>query len=152
MTGQTRILSVLAALALAFSLTACSPSFRNHGYMPPAQDLEMITVGVDTRETVLTTIGAPGTSGLLTTSNWFYVRSKFRHYTYNAPEEIDREVVAISFDADGVVENIERFGLEDGRVVALERRVTEQNVKGVTFLRQLFKSFGRIDTSQLIGG
>ena len=33
---------------------------------------------------------------------------------------IDREVVAISFNPGGVVTNIERFGLEDGRVWTLE--------------------------------
>ena len=42
-----------------------------------------------------------------------------------------REIVAITFDDSGVVRNIERFGLEDGNVVALSRRVTDSNVQGV---------------------
>lgn len=135
---------------LLLTLSACSSTFRNHGYVPDQQDLDDLMIGVDTKETVAGVIGRPGTSGLLTESGWYYVRSRFEHRTYHAPQEIDREVVAISFDKDGLVENIERFGLEDGQVVVLQRRVTDSNIKGVSFLRQLFGSLGRIDVSQLL--
>ena len=71
---------------------------------------------------------------------------------YNAPQEIDREVMAITFNDKGVVENIERFGLQDGRIVVLERRVTDSNIQGVGFLKQLFGSFGRIDVAEQFRG
>jgi hypothetical protein len=48
------------------------------------------------------------------------------------------------------VSNVERFGLEDGQVVALSRRVTETNIKGVSFIRQLMGNFGRLTTDQLV--
>lgn len=133
------------ALALVTVIAACSATFRNHGYMPAAEDVDLLVVGKDTRESVTTAIGKPGTAGLLDVSGFYYVRSRFEHYLYNEPKEIDREVLAISFNDKGVVENIERFGLEDGQVVVLERRVTDSNIKGVGFLRQLFGSFGRIN-------
>ncbi len=138
----------MAVTLLVAGLASCSSIYRNHGFMPADDQLELILVGVDTRETVTTSIGAPGTSGLLTGSAFYYVQSRFRHFAYNAPEEIEREVLAISFDADGVVENIERFGLEEGRVVVLSRRVTETNIQGVGFLQQLFGALGNIDASQ----
>jgi hypothetical protein len=43
---------------------------------------------------------------------------------------------------------VERYGLEDGQVVLLSRRVTTDNTAGVGFLRQLFGNLGRIDPSQ----
>jgi len=143
---------MLLALALMMSVTACSATFRNHGYMPPKEDVDLLVVGKDTRETVTESVGKPGTAGLLVDSGYYFVRSRFRHFAYYEPEEIDREVLAISFDTRGVVENIERFGLENGRVVALERRVTSSNIKGVSFLRQLFGSLGRIDVAEALGG
>ena len=82
---------------------------------------------------------------MLSDSGWYYVESKFRQYGPRENKEIDRTVVAISFDSDGVVENIERFGLEDGRVVVLERRVTDSNTQGVSFLRQLFSNLGNFN-------
>lgn len=150
MQGFRQIVRITAVTLLVLTVAACSATFRNHGYMPPDDDVELIMVGVDTRETITSAIGAPGTSGLLTESAWYYVQSRFKHFTYNAPEEIDRQVLAISFDANGVVTNIEQFGLEDGRVIALSRRVTETNIKGIGFLQQLFSSFGRFDASTLL--
>lgn len=150
MSGFKWIVRSMALILLALSLTACSATHRNHGFMPADDQLDLIIVGVDTRDTVTTIIGAPGTSGLLTSDAWYYVQSRFRHFTYNAPEEIDRQVLAISFDDSGVVENIEQFGLENGQVVVLSRRVTDSNIKGVGFLRQLFGAFGNFDLSQVL--
>lgn len=133
--------TLVAALALV-ALAACSPVYRYHGFIPTDEDLAEIAVGLDTRATVATIIGKPGTSGLLAESGWYYVSSEFKHQTYQAPEETKREVVAISFDKDGVVENIERFGLERGQVVVLSRRVTDSNIKGVSILSQLFGGLG----------
>ncbi|MCK0170668.1 outer membrane protein assembly factor BamE [Aliiroseovarius sp. S1123] len=147
-----RVGQAVAAITLAIALTACSATYRNHGYMPVKEDVDLLVVGKDTRETVTEAIGKPGTQGLLSDSGYYFVRSRFEHYLYNAPKEIDREVLAISFDGKGRVENIERFGLEDGRVVVLERRVTASNIKGVSFLRQLFGSFGRINVAEQFGG
>jgi outer membrane protein assembly factor BamE (lipoprotein component of BamABCDE complex) len=81
---------------------------------------------------------------------WFYVQSKWKQVGALAPMEVDRQVVAISFDEAGTVSNVERFGLEQGNVVALSRRVTEPNVKSAGFLRQLFGNIGRISTDQLL--
>ena len=45
-----------------------------------------------------------------------------------------------------MVPNIERFGLEDGQVVTLSRRVTDANTKGVGYIRQLLGNIGAIPT------
>lgn len=133
---------VIAAL---LALTACAAQFRYHGYVPSDEQLDAVVVGRDTRTTVETILGPPGATGILAETGWYYVRSTYRNFAYQEPEEIDREVVAVSYDGDGVVTNVERFGLEDGQVVALSRRVTESNTQGVGFLRQLFGNLGRFD-------
>ncbi|PIE09040.1 MAG: cell envelope protein SmpA [Rhodobacterales bacterium] len=147
--GNTMIRG-LAGMALVVSLTACAATYRNHGYVPTDDELSFVAVGVDTRDTVATAIGVPGTMGLLTEGGWYYVQSRFKHFGPRKPEEVEREVLAISFDKDGVVENIERFGLEDGRVVVLSRRVTDSGIKGVSFLRQLMGNFGRLNAEDLL--
>ena len=52
--------------------------------------------------------------------------------------------MAISFDSRGRVANIERFGLERGQVIPLERRITDNGESDRTFLRQLLGNLGRI--------
>ncbi len=150
MSIQRSIVKGLAGLAVVAALTACSATYRNHGYVPTEEELSFVAVGVDTRDTVASAIGKPGTSGLLTEGGWYYVQSRFKHTGPRKPEEVEREVLAVSFDEDGVVENIERFGLEDGRVVVLSRRVTDSNIKGVSFIRQLLGSIGRLNAEDLL--
>jgi outer membrane protein assembly factor BamE (lipoprotein component of BamABCDE complex) len=107
-------------------------------------------VGRDTRETVGQKIGRPSTSGLLNDVGWFYVQSRYRHFGPRAPQEIDRQVLAVTFSEAGTVENIARYGLEDGRVVEISRRVTETNVKGLSVIQQILGTFGRIDAGGLL--
>ena len=148
-TGKLRL--TLCALAV-LTLAACGATFRNHGYFPNDEDLAEIIVGVDTRDTVASSIGRPGVSGILDESGWYYIRSRYRSFAFYAPEEIDRQVLAISFDQRGVVANIEQFGLERGRVVRLSRRVTTENTQGVGLLRQAFGNLGRIDPGDFFDG
>ncbi len=144
----TKSLVFVACLA---AIGACTPIFKNHGYVPPAEDLAEIKVGVDTRDTVEEAIGAPGASGVARESGFYYVRSRVRHYGPKRPEVVSRELVAISFDQRGVVSNIERFGLEDGLVIPLERRVTDSNVQDKGFLRQLLGNIGNFNPANIPG-
>lgn len=144
-----RLAPWLAGGILSLSLMACAPIYRNHGYIPEQVELDAIKIGAS-REEVAAAIGRPSASGLLNDVGWFYVQSRWEHIGGRSPKEIDRQVVAISFSEAGNVTNIERFGLERGRVVALSRRVTESNIKGIGFLRQLFGSIGRLRADQLV--
>ena len=94
--------------------------------------------------------GRPTASGVLADGGWYYVASKFRAYGIRERQEVDREVVAISFAGDGTVSNVERFGLENGKVIAISRRVTDSNIQGVSFLRQLFGSVGNFAADTLV--
>ncbi|MEM9249402.1 MAG: outer membrane protein assembly factor BamE [Pseudomonadota bacterium] len=146
------LIRIVIAGGIVGALTACAPQVRNHGYVPTSEELSEIVVGVDTRASVEETVGTPSAAGVLDDAGYFYVRQQVRQYGWREPEVISREIVAISFDTAGVVSNVERFGLEDGNVVALSRRTTETNVQSVGFLRQLLGNVGAINTGGLTGG
>lgn len=139
----------LFGLVLA-SVSACAAIYRNHGYTPTDVELAEVKVGVDTRDTVTESIGVPSATGVLDDSGFYYVSSRFRHYGAKEPEIVSRELVAISFDQGGVVRNIERFGLQDGQVIPLSRRVTSSSVADKTFLRQLLGNLGRFNPNQAL--
>ena len=140
-----------AVLLLAAGLAACSPIYRNHGYVPAEDELALLEVGVDTRETVGQKIGRPSTSGLLNDEGWFYVQSRYELVGPREPREVERQVLAITFNEAGVVENIGRYGLEDGKVVQISRRVTETNIKGIGLIEQLLGNFGQIRAEDIAG-
>lgn len=139
-------ISALAAIAV---LGGCAPTVRVHGYVPSAADVAQVRPGVDTYETVEKALGRPSSSGLLEDRAWYYVQSTVESYTYNAPRVIDREVLAVNFNGSGVVTGMERYGLEDGRVINLTSRVTETGGRQLGVLEQLFGNVLNIDAEQL---
>lgn len=138
------------ALGLLAIVAACTPIIRDHGFAPTEAELATLGIGTDTRETVNQKVGRPSAEGLLEDSGWFYVQSRWEQIGPRAPVEVDRQVVVVSFNEAGTVSNVERFGLEDGQVVALSRRVTESNIASVSVVSQVLGSFGRLRADQLV--
>jgi outer membrane protein assembly factor BamE (lipoprotein component of BamABCDE complex) len=147
--SSTFVKSAIAGV-LMLSLGACSATYRNHGYVPTDEELSEIAVGVDTKASVEDAVGAPSAAALVREDGFYYVRSRVRNFAFLAPREIERTLVAISFDSNDVVTNIERFGLEDGNVVPLTRRVTSSGVRDTTFVRQLLGNIGRFSASNAV--
>jgi outer membrane protein assembly factor BamE (lipoprotein component of BamABCDE complex) len=140
----------ITAIFCVLLMAGCSSVYRNHGYVPKDEDLSEVIVGVDTRDTVAETVGPPAASGVLDSSGYYYVQSRVRHFAYRRPEVVSREVLAISFDNRGVVRNIERYGLEDGQVVPLARRVTETAETDSGFLRQLLSNLSNFSAGNFL--
>jgi outer membrane protein assembly factor BamE (lipoprotein component of BamABCDE complex) len=136
-TLRLSIVSLLLGL-----LMACSPQVRSHGYIPDEDSLSTIVVGKDNRESIYEILGSPTSAALMQDDGWYYIASRIKHETYHAPEEIERQIVAISFDQRGIVSNVEQLSLADGRVVALNRRTTDNPIKGPGFFQQLIGSLG----------
>ena len=138
-----------AAVGLFLATAACAPVYNNHGYVPTDQELAQIQIGTE-RDKVQEVLGRPSAEGMLNADAWYYVQGRWKLTGINAPREIDREVVAISFDPGGRVTNIERFGVENGRVVVLSRRVTTTNIQGSSAVKQIFGNIGRLDAADLL--
>lgn len=131
-------------------VAACATIYRNHGYVPAEDELAQVEIGKDTRDTVGQKIGRPSAQGLLNDVGWFYVQSRFAHQGPKEPVEVERQVVAVTFSEAGTVENIARYGLQDGRAIEISRRVTETSIRGVSFIRQLMGNVGRLSADELL--
>ena len=150
MTGFARVFSGSCAAVLAWMIVACSSTYDFHGYTPSQYELRSVIVGESTPEEVLEAVGRPVSSGFLARDTWYYVSANIRRRAFREPEFTDRQVVAISFNDDGKVANVERFGLERGRPVVLSRRITETELGRLTIVEQLMRSFGRIDPAEAL--
>jgi outer membrane protein assembly factor BamE (lipoprotein component of BamABCDE complex) len=136
-------------LAAALASAACAPTTQVHGFVPSQADVSRITPGVDTAGTVEQILGRPSSSGLLRDGAWYYVQSTVQSFTYNAPRVVDRTVLAVTFDQQGIVTGIDRYGIEDGRVINLTSRTTDTAGRQMGILEQLFGNLLRIDAQQL---
>lgn len=144
-----RNVSMLAFVAF-LGLSACAPTYRNHGFIPAPEDLSQVVVGQTTLDELQGLIGRPSAQGLLTGSAWYYVGSRWRTFGALEPREVSRQVVAVSFAPNGTVSNVETFGLERGRVVTLSRRVTEGSVTEISLVGQLLSNLGNFQAGDFI--
>lgn len=145
-----RVLLRFVPVLLLLGTLACTPIIRDHGYAPTDPELATLTIGTDSRAEVVEKVGRPSAEGLLNDDQWFFVQSRWEAVGPRAPVEIDRQVVVLSFSDNGTLRNVERFGLEDGRVVTLSRRVTDSSIQSVTLIGQLLGNIGRLRADQLI--
>ena len=134
-----------------FFLASCSTIYKDHGYLPLDTDLKNVVIGKDTRNSVTELLGSPSVSGVLEDGAIFYISTKIKNFLFYEPKVVSRDMIVVSFDDKDLVENIEKFTLEDGRVVVLSRRVTSAPVKGPKILSQIFGNLGNADAGTLLG-
>ena len=142
--------TALFGLILCLELS-CTAVYRNHGYAPSDQSLAKILIGVDTRESVKEALGIPTTNNTKELNSMYFISSRWSHYGVLAPKPVFRQIVAIKFDSSDMVENISRYELADGEVVALSRRITSGGAKEISFIKQIMGNFGRLDARDVLG-
>ena len=141
---------MLALVLVMATSAACGGQYRNHGYMPLAEDVDALIVGVDTRDSIIEVMGVPTTGGVLTDEAMYYVRSRVHHKGYVKPNEIQRDVLVLSFDKNQILRNVERFGIEKGKLIRLEHRVTEAPGGDRSVLQQIIGSIGGFNPNSIV--
>ena len=139
----TKIRTLLAAGAVALSLSACTSVIDIRGNAPNPDMIAMIQPGQMSRADVAALLGTPSNTGAFDGDNWYYISSTFEQVAFFAPDEIDRKVVVVRFDPKGLVRDITEFGLENGQIVQVSDRTTPTAGHDLGILEQLFGNMGR---------
>lgn len=129
---------------LLILITGCAPIMRSHGYVPDQSDLELILVGADTKASIEETIGRAADTGAFDGDTWYYVESTVKDFLFFAPEVVERRVLELEFDSNDVLTAMNEYGLEDGRVVNLQTRVTPTDGRRTNILNRLFGNIGAV--------
>lgn len=141
-----RIAAVVTLLLLG---AACAPRQDYRGITIEQDKLDLIKVGQTSEGQVNALLGSPST--ISTFPDWgtvyYYISSETETVAFLAPELIDQQVLAISFDRNSVVKEIKRYGLKDGKQIAFVDRETPTRGKELTVLEQLFGNLGRFNNA-----
>lgn len=138
----------ILAVALVLGAAACAPRVDVRGNLPDPDRVAEIVPGDTTREFVQEILGSPSNVSTFGRESWFYISNRTETVAFLAPEVQERQVLAIHFDDQGVVESVEKLGLEDGRDIDLVQRETPTAGNELTFLDQLFGNLGRFSGKQ----
>ena len=151
-----RILITLVLAASSVVMSGCNPVLRTHGYVATADAKpQAVEPGSDTKSSVLARLGNPSVEGTfdddVETDTWYYMNSVRQSFAYLRPLVEERSITAISFNADGQVEKVAEYGIEDGYYVNIQDRKTPTRGRELSVLEQIFGSVGRLPTSTLGG-
>lgn len=135
-----RGLALSAALA---ALAGCTNPVDQHGNLPEADKLAQIKPGTTDKATVTQLLGSPSAVPEFDANTWLYISTKTRALALRKPELLDQEVLAIDFDDQGVVRDIERRNLADAEAVVPNPNATPAPGREFTILEQLIGNFGK---------
>lgn len=131
---------------LGLTVSACAPVIQNHGNKPSQDVLELIEPKVQTKNDVLAMLGSPSSITMFEEETWLYISSKREQVAFFKPDELEREVVAITFDGNTEkVSNVITATKEDGAHIVISAKETPTSGHSFTFLEQMFGNVGRFE-------
>lgn len=139
--GAWRRASVAAALALP--IAACSGNVQVHGNMPDPELVSEIQPGNYGRRDVAGLLGSPSTVSTFEDSKWYYVGERTSKFAFFKPKVLERNILVVSFDDNGLVADTRTYTLADGREIDPVDRITPTEGRDLTILQQLIGNLGR---------
>jgi len=146
MHSRSRVAAALMALLSFALLGACSPTVNPRGNQPSASQLAEIKVGTTDKVTVTRILGSPSTVASFDSSTWYYISQRTEELAFFKPEVRDPEVIAVVFDQDGVVKDIQKLNKKAPRPIEPVARTTPAPGKELSLIEQIIGNFGRFST------
>ena len=152
MVRRPRPAGLAIAAALGLTLAACETTIDMRGYVPHAEQLEKLQPGVQTRQDVTDLLGSPSSVAMFKDETWLYISRKTSTLSFMKPTVLEQNVVAVDFDDRGMVADIRRYELADGKVIAHVSRKTPSPGKELSFVEQLIGNVGKFSGGGLKAG
>ena len=141
---RLRSLGVCLVLACAtIGLSACGNTVQLRGNTPDAQEIAEIKPGVHSRQDIIDLLGSPSTVSTFEDNKWYYIGQKTQQIAFMKPEVLDRQVLVITFDKSGIVEDTKTYNLADAHDVDPVARETPTEGRDLTLIQQLFGNIGK---------
>ena len=136
------------ALLAGLLLGGCSffesqPQLR--GNRVDADQLKELVPGTSTRADVTALIGSPTARATFDDNTWLYVSEVTRPLIARTEGVLSQNVVVLSFNDQGVLQDVKRLDQEDSVPVSIVARTTPSPGTEATFLQQLFGNIGRFN-------
>ena len=149
MTAWVRIGTVLGAALLA---SGCVQIQGHRGYLADEILLQSVQPGVDDRQSVERTLGRPSFIGQFGEPVWYYVSSQTTQTPTLRPKIAGQTVLAVHFDGNDQVVNVERTGMELVARIDPENDETPTLGRERSFFEDLFGNIGQVGTGAAAGG
>ncbi len=136
-----------ATLALMVGLAACAPRENRSGFLLDEDQVGEIRAGVHDRDSIAQLLGSPTSIATFEDRTWYYISRRTEKLAFLDAKTLDQQVVAVHFDEAGVVREVKRYAMEDGRVIDPVSRKTATRGRELGFVEQIFGNLGRFNNA-----
>lgn len=139
--------TLFSALCLSLScaaMTACTPTQATRGNIVEDYRIAEIVPGVSTRTSVLQSLGSPSTQAPFDENIWYYIGQKTEKSGIFDPKVVDKKIVVVAFNNEGVVQAIDKVNADQIDVPHV-RRKTPTSGNEITVMQQLLGNVGRFN-------
>ena len=143
MKNLTPMRFALLAVAVAFAAPACTPVIELRGNLPPPEQVEQVKVGKTSRDEVQGLLGTPSNITPFGDETWHYISTLTQTESFFEPVVLERKVITVVFDHNGVVRVLDTKGLADGKDITPVDRETPTAGKEMTILQQMLGNVGK---------
>jgi outer membrane protein assembly factor BamE (lipoprotein component of BamABCDE complex) len=144
----SRLLRPLLMLAV---LGGCSmPGFLSYppqvrGNMIEPDTMKQLVPGTSTRKDVVALMGSPTAKATFDDNTWLYIAEVTKPVIAGTQTVLDQQVVALTFDPQGVLRNVATRTADDGKPVSMAGGATPSPGSEATFMQQLLGNVGRFN-------
>ena len=94
-------------------------------------------------------LGSPSTTSSFGEEVWYYINNKKRRVLFGDDEIMKQQVLAITFDTNGKVVNVEGFDKDDSKNIAFSNDVTPTSGHKLGVLEQILGNVGKFNTDSM---
>ena len=134
---------LVCLLAGGCSFFEARPQLR--GNKVDAYQLKELVPGTSTRADVTALIGSPTATATFDQNTWLYVSEVTRPRIARTEGVLSQRVVVLSFNDQGVLQNVKELNQDDSIPVSIVARATPSPGTEASFLQQLFGNIGRFN-------
>ena len=135
----------ISFLFLGLFFVACTPVQKIHGNVIDDKKLAILELDKTTQGDVIRTWGTPTTTSTVDNQIWYYIGQKTSQTGLYRPEVEERRVVALEFNAEGILINHSTLTEKDGQEVEVSARETPSTGRKFTIMQQLIGNLGRFN-------
>lgn len=141
-----------AVLSSPLALAGCAAdTLQQRGFTPTPGSVEKLEVGTQSRDDVVRLIGSPSAVATFNPNVWYYISEKQEGWGPLKPWIVDQNVMQLSFNDSGRLQNIKKYDMADGENITMVSRITPTAGKGLTILEQIMGNVGRFATPKQSG-
>lgn len=144
---MSKYISFFFYILMVATLACCRTN--QVGDVPPDMRVHAIKAGKHTKEDVVRLLGSPTSITLFEKESWLYIESKELDRIFLPAKEIDRKIVKVTFNNNGVVSRVKELSLEDGHDdVSIDKNETQISGKKLSIIDEFIGNFGRFPASK----